>query len=64
MTQNSNVLVIEGKANDAPDFVVKSPTDDGKWVNVGVAFYNPKSQFITVYFNNAPDTQKVVMFRK
>ena len=63
MTLNSSVLVIDGKEKGAPDFVVKMPTEDGKWMKVGVAFFNPKSESFTIYFDIIPDRLKVVMFK-
>ena len=63
MAQNSNVVVIDGKGKGAPDFVVKMPTEDGKWTKVGVGFFNPRSESYTIYFDIIPDRLKVVMFK-
>ncbi len=49
MTQNANVVAIDGKGKGAPGFVVKMPTEDGKWMKVGVAFFNPRSESYTIY---------------
>ncbi|MCX6771300.1 MAG: hypothetical protein NTX79_04550 [Candidatus Micrarchaeota archaeon] len=64
MSENANVVVIDGKGKGAPDYVVKTPTDDGKWVKLGVAFFNPKSQSFTIYFDILPNRQKAVMFKR
>jgi len=64
MAQNSNVVVIDGKGKGAPDFVVKMPTEDGKWMKVGVGFFNPRSESYTIYFDIIPDRLKVVMFKR
>jgi len=62
MTEKQTQLETDGKG--APDFVVKMPTEDGKWMKVGVAFFNPRSESYTIYFDVIPDRLKVVMFKK
>jgi len=46
-----------------PDYVVKMPMGNGKWMKVGRAFFNPKTESFTVYFDIIPDRLKVVMFK-
>jgi len=53
----------KGKKQGAPDYVVKTPTDEGKWVKLGVAFFNPRSESFTIYFDVLPNRQKAMMFK-
>jgi len=64
MSENENTTAAEGKGKSAPDYVVRAPTDDGKWVNLGVAFFNPRSQSFTIYFDVLPNRQKAMMFKR
>ena len=64
MAENANAVVAESKGTGAPDFVVKMPTEDGKWMKVGVGFFNHRSESYTIYFDIIPDRLKVVMFRR
>jgi len=59
MTQYSNLLLIEGRKN-GPDFIAKIPTEYDCWREVGVAFYNPKTQSITLYLDALPVKGKLV----
>jgi hypothetical protein len=58
------VLVIEGKKKGVPDFIAKIPVKNGKWLEVGMAFFNPRTESFTVYLDVVPDTFKVVLFKK
>jgi|GEM_PF-2187679 len=62
MTQETCVLTIKGRSS-GPDFVAKSPSDNGKWMNVGVAFFNPKTETFTIYLENYSIKGKVVLFK-
>jgi len=62
MTQYSNLLLIEGKRK-GPDFLAKIPVRNDKWREVGVAFYNPKTQSITLYLDALPVKGKLVLFK-
>ncbi|MEM0475419.1 MAG: hypothetical protein QW343_01365 [Candidatus Norongarragalinales archaeon] len=62
MTRHSNLLLIEGKRK-GPDFVAKVPVQNNRWLEVGVAFYNPKTQSITLYFDALPVGGKIVLFK-
>ena len=62
MTQYSNLLLIEGKRR-GPDFIAKVPTEYDRWREVGVAFYNPKTQSITLYLDALPVKGKLVLFK-
>ncbi len=62
MTQYSNLLLIEGKKK-GPDFIAKAPTENDRWREVGVAFYNPKTQSITLYLDAVPLKGKLVLFK-
>jgi len=62
MTQYSNLLLIEGKKN-GPDFIAKTPTKNNRWREVGIAFYNPKTQSITLYLDALPVSGKLVLFK-
>ena len=64
MTEKQTQLETGSNGKGAPDYVVKAPTDDGKWVKLGVAFFNPKSQSFTIYFDILPNRQKAMMFKK
>jgi hypothetical protein len=64
MTGQQTQLETDGKGKGAPDYVVKAPTDDGKWVKLGVAFFNPRSESFTIYFDILPNRQKAVMFKR
>ncbi|MEM2138111.1 MAG: hypothetical protein QW568_03420 [Candidatus Anstonellaceae archaeon] len=46
-----------------PDYVAKMPLQKGQWQKVGVAFFNPKTETFTVYFDVIPDKCKVVLFK-
>ncbi|HIG98256.1 MAG: hypothetical protein UW92_C0014G0004 [Candidatus Jorgensenbacteria bacterium GW2011_GWA2_45_13] len=61
MTHYSNVLVIEGRKR-GPDFVSKIPIGNG-WLEVGVAYFNPKTKSFTVYLDAVPVKGKIVLFR-
>ena len=61
MTRYSNLLLIEGKEK-GPDFVAKVNIRD-KWKEVGVAFYNPKTQSITLYLESIPLDGKLILFK-
>ena len=63
MTQHSCVLVIDGKERGMPDFIAKMPLENGKWMKVGYAFFNPRTESFTVYFDIIPDRCKVVLFK-
>jgi hypothetical protein len=58
----SKVLVIEGRAS-GPDYIAKMPIEGGKWVKVGYAYFNPKTESFTVYFDILPDREKIVLFK-
>ncbi|MCX6771646.1 MAG: hypothetical protein NTX79_06330 [Candidatus Micrarchaeota archaeon] len=62
MTQYSSLLLIEGRKR-GPDFVAKVRTPIGRWRKVGVAFFNSKTESFTVYFENMPEINKIVMFK-
>jgi len=62
MTLYSNVLVIEGRKK-GPDFIAKVPIGKG-WREVGVAYFNPKTQSFTIYLNRALINSKIVLFRQ
>ena len=47
-----------------PDYVAKMPLQKGQWQKVGVAFFNPKTETFTVYFDVIPDRCKVVLFKQ
>ncbi len=61
MTQYSNVLVIEGRKK-GPDFVAKVPIGKG-WREVGVAYFNPKTESFTIYLDVIPVKGKIVLFK-
>jgi len=61
MTKYSNLLLIGGKLK-GPDFVAKVNVRD-TWKEVGVAFYNPKTQSFTVYLDSIPLSGKLVLFK-
>ena len=54
-----------------PDFIVKSVVKTGKtkedgkeenrWTDIGVAFWNPKSETFTIYLNALPIGDKMVL---
>ncbi len=62
MTQYSNLLLIEGRRK-GPDFIAKMPTGNNRWREVGTAFYNPKTQSITLFLDTIPLKGKVVLFK-
>ena len=64
MTAHSSVLVIEGKEKGQPDFIAKMPLENGKWEKVGYAYFNPRTESFTVYFDIIPDRCKVVLFKE
>ena len=56
------MLLIEGHGKN-PDFIAKTLTKNEKWREVGVAFYNPKTQSITLYLDAVPLKGKLVLFK-
>jgi len=64
MTEQQTQLMTDGGEKGAPDYVVKAPTEDGKWVKLGVAFFNPRSESFTIYFDVLPNRQKAMMFKR
>ena len=62
MTLYSNVLVIEGRKK-GPDFVAKIPVGKG-WREIGVAYFNPRTDSFTIYLDVLPVKGKVVLFKK
>jgi hypothetical protein len=62
MTAYGNVLLIEGRKK-GPDFVAKTPTKSGRWREVGIGFFNPKTQTITISLDVAPLNGKIILFR-
>ncbi len=60
MTAYGNILIIEGRAK-GPDFIAKTPTKSG-WREVGVGFFNPKTQTITVRLDAIPLSGKLILF--
>ena len=58
------MLVIQGKGRWTPDFIAKMPIEGCRWMNVGRAFFNPKTESFTVYFDIIPDRCKVVLFKE
>ena len=63
MTRYSSLLLIEGR-KIGPDFVAKVPTPIGRWRKVGVAFFNPKTESFTIYFDSIPNRHKVLLFKE
>lgn len=64
MDQLQTQLTDEVRERRMPDYVVKMPMGNGRWMKVGSAFFNPKTESFTVYFDIIPDKLKVVMFRQ
>ena len=46
-----------------PDYIAKMPIEKGKWTKVGYAYFNPRTETFTVYFDVIPVLCKVVLFR-
>lgn len=68
MATGQTRLTNENKENEVqerrrPDFVAKMPIQKGQWMKVGYAYYNPKTETFTVYFDVIPDRCKVVLFK-
>ena len=63
MTGQQTQLETEGKGGARPDYVAKMPIEKGRWMMVGVAFINQRTESLTVYFDVIPDKCKVVLFR-
>ena len=57
-------LTEEPRGRRMPDYVAKMPLQKGQWQRVGVAFFNPKTETFTVYFDVIPDKCKVVLFKE
>jgi len=63
MTGQQTRLETDGNGARRPDYVAKMPIQKGKWMRVGCAFYNPRTETFTVYFDVIPDRCKVVLFK-
>ena len=63
MTEKQTQLETDGKGGARPDYVAKMPMEKGRWMRVGVAFINPRTETLSVYFDVIPDKLKVVLFR-
>lgn len=61
MTLYSNVLVIEGRKK-GPDFIAKTPIGKG-WHEIGIAYFNPKTDSFTIYLDAIPVNGKIVLFK-
>ena len=56
-------LTDEARERRRPDYIAKMPIQKGQWQKVGVAFFNPRTETFTVYFDIIPDKCKVVLFK-
>ncbi len=63
MEQCQTQLTDEIRERRRPDYVAKMPVRAGQWQKVGVAFFNPRTESITIYLDVMPDRGKVVLFR-
>jgi|GEM_PF-6995495 len=53
----------EERERRRPDYIARMPIQKGQWMTVGYAYFNPRTETFSVYFDVIPDRCKVVLFK-